>query len=66
MLTYPFDTRSANSSEGLGAGHRSLNGVYEILSHNRPLTLNMIRRLHESFGISAERLIRAPKLTAAV
>ncbi len=33
-----------------------LNRVYEILNHKRPLTLNMIWRLHEKFGIPAESL----------
>ena len=35
-----------------------LNRVYEILARKRPLTLNMIWRLHEQFGIPAESLIR--------
>lgn len=42
-----------------------LNRVYEILARKRPLTINMIWRLHEQFGIPAESLIRPPKLTAA-
>lgn len=42
-----------------------LNRVYEVLSRKRPLTLNMIWRLHEKFGIPAESLIRPPKITAA-
>ena len=42
-----------------------LNRVYEVLGRKRPLTLNMIRRLHENFGIPAESLIRPPKMTAA-
>jgi HTH-type transcriptional regulator/antitoxin HigA len=37
-----------------------LNRVYEILSRKRPLTLSMIWRLHEKFGIPAESLIRPP------
>ena len=32
--------------------------VYEVLRGDRPLTLAMIRRLHEKFGIPAEVLIR--------
>jgi HTH-type transcriptional regulator/antitoxin HigA len=32
--------------------------VYEVLRGDRPLTLAMIRRLHERLGISAEVLIR--------
>ena len=30
-----------------------LNRVYAILARKRPLTLNMIWRLHEQFGIPA-------------
>jgi HTH-type transcriptional regulator/antitoxin HigA len=41
-----------------------LNRVYEILARKRPLTLSMIWRLHEKFGIPAESLIRPPKLSA--
>ncbi|MBL8471783.1 MAG: transcriptional regulator [Rhodocyclaceae bacterium] len=33
------------------------NRVYEILSRKRPLTLAMIRRLHQQLGIPAEVLI---------
>jgi HTH-type transcriptional regulator/antitoxin HigA len=32
--------------------------VYEVLRGARPLTLAMIRRLHEQFGIPAEVLIQ--------
>ena len=42
-----------------------LNRVYEILARKRPLTLNMIWRLHKEFGIPAESLIRPSKLPAA-
>ena len=38
-----------------------LNRVYEILNRKRPLTLNMIWKLHEKFGIPAESLIRPIK-----
>jgi hypothetical protein len=34
-----------------------LNRVYEVLSRRRPLTLEMIRRLHQELGIPAESLI---------
>ena len=34
--------------------------VYEVLNATRPLTLNMIRKLHTLFGIPAESLIKAP------
>lgn len=34
------------------------NRVYEVLSHKRPLTLQMIQRLHSLLGIPAESLIK--------
>lgn len=34
------------------------NRVYEILNHRRPLTLQMIQRLHSRLGIPAESLIK--------
>ena len=36
------------------------NRVSEILSRKRPLTLSMIRALHEKLGIPSELLIREP------
>ncbi len=42
-----------------------INRVYEILNRKRPLTLNMIRKLHQKFGIPAECLIQPPKLPLA-
>jgi len=36
------------------------NRVYEVLNHKRPLTLNMIWRLHSELGIPAESLIKQP------
>lgn len=42
-----------------------LNRVYEVLNRKRPLTLNMIRNLHERFGIPAESLIQPPKMPLA-
>jgi len=39
-----------------------LNRVYEILNRKRPLTLNMIWKLHDKFGIPAESLIRPVKV----
>ena len=36
----------------------SRNRVYEVLARKRPLTLTMIRRLHEKLGIPAESLIK--------
>lgn len=35
------------------------NRVYEVLNRKRPLTLNMIRRLHKGLGIPAESLLAA-------
>ena len=37
------------------------NRVYEVLNRKRPLTLQMIRRLHKGLGISAECLIGSPE-----
>jgi HTH-type transcriptional regulator/antitoxin HigA len=34
-----------------------INRVYEVLNRKRPLTLQMIRRLHRELGIPAESLI---------
>ncbi len=34
--------------------------VAEVLNRKRPLSITMIRRLHETLGISAEVLIRPP------
>ena len=42
-----------------------LNRVYEVLNRKRPLTLNMIWKLHEKLGIPAESLIRPSRLLAA-
>lgn len=36
-----------------------LNRVYEVLNRTRPLTLRMIRELHEGLGIPADSLIGA-------
>lgn len=36
------------------------NRVYEVLARKRPLSLGMIRKLHEGLGIPAEALIRTP------
>lgn len=36
------------------------NRVYEVLTRKRPLSLSMIRKLHDGLGIPAEALIRAP------
>ena len=39
--------------------------IAEILNRKRPLSINMIRRLHERLGISAEVLIRPSQKNAA-
>ena len=36
-----------------------LNRVYEVLAGKRPLTMAMVRRLHQQLGIPAESLIGA-------
>ena len=36
----------------------SRNRVHEVLNRKRPLTLKMIRRLHQELGIPAESLIK--------
>lgn len=41
------------------------NRVYEVLNRKRPLTLRMIRNLHEKLGIPADVLIR-PQIIPAV
>jgi HTH-type transcriptional regulator/antitoxin HigA len=41
------------------------NRVYEVLARKRPLTLKMIRRLHEGLGIPAESLIKIAQKQAA-
>jgi len=40
-------------------GHRTR--VYEVMRGDRPLSLEMIRRLHRKFQIPAEVLIKRPK-----
>lgn len=43
----------------------SRNRVYEILNRKRPLTLQMVWRLHKGLGIPAESLIKVAKDRAA-
>ncbi|MEJ0077725.1 MAG: transcriptional regulator [Alphaproteobacteria bacterium] len=43
----------------------SRNRVYEVLNRRRPLTLKMIRQLHEGLGIPAESLIKMGQDRAA-
>jgi HTH-type transcriptional regulator/antitoxin HigA len=42
-----------------------LNRVYEVLNRKRPLTLTMVRRLHDGLGIPAESLIGIERGRAA-
>jgi HTH-type transcriptional regulator / antitoxin HigA len=44
----------------------SRNRVHEVLNRKRPLTLKMIRRLHEGLGIPAETLIKVGQQERAV
>ena len=37
--------------------------VHEVLNRKRPLSMAMVRRLHEGLGIAAEVLIRPAQLT---
>lgn len=43
----------------------SRNRVYEVLNRKRPLTLNMVWRLHTGLGIPGESLIKVPEERAA-
>jgi HTH-type transcriptional regulator/antitoxin HigA len=43
----------------------SRNRVYEVLARKRPLTLPMVRRLHQGLGIPAESLIKEGRDRAA-
>ena len=55
----PLDERSTEVSrvKDLEPIIGKSNRVYEVLSRKRPLTLDMIRRLHKSRGIPADVLI---------
>jgi HTH-type transcriptional regulator/antitoxin HigA len=37
-----------------------MNRVYEVLNHKRPLTLQMVWKLHQGLGIPAESMIKQP------
>jgi HTH-type transcriptional regulator/antitoxin HigA len=43
----------------------SRNRVHEVLNRRRPLTLKMIRKLHDGLGIPAESLIKLERDRAA-
>jgi len=48
------------SPEDLEPALGNLNSVKEVLNSTRPLTLDMIRKLHSLYGIPAESLIKEP------
>ena len=52
------DLTAADLAPAIGRKNR----VYEVLNRTRPLTLPMIRKLHDTFGISAESLIQPTKV----
>jgi len=63
-LSMPFDFAWSSWAAGYASligviGHRTR--VYEIMRGDRPLSLDMIRRLHQRFQIPAEVLIKPPK-----
>ena len=70
---YPIDVPNPLDAirfrlEQLGANYGSLVGiighrtrVYEVMRGDRPLSLDMIRRLHQKFQIPAEVLIKPSK-----
>jgi len=55
-IKYTMDQKHLSAKE-LEAFIGRRNRVYEILNNKRPLTLRMIRKLHEGLGIPAESLI---------
>jgi HTH-type transcriptional regulator/antitoxin HigA len=62
-LRYHMESRGLtrrNLEDFIGSRAR----VAEVLNRRRPLTIDMIRRLHEGLGISADVLIRPYNLRA--
>src|ERR1017187_5003025 len=56
-IKFRLEQKGKNSSALIGViGQRTR--VYEVMQGKRPLSLNMIRNLHEKFGIPAEVLIQ--------
>lgn len=56
-IKFRLEQRGKDSRALIGViGHRTR--VYEVLRGKRPLSLNMIRNLHEKLGIPAEVLIQ--------
>ena len=59
---YPFqDGRAGSVAERFSALHREQKQGIEVLSGKRPLTIQMIRALHEGLNIPAEVLLQSPK-----
>ena len=56
-IKFVMDQRGLSPKDLVPAIGR-LNRVYEVLSGSRPLTLAMIRKLHDTLGIPAECLIK--------
>ena len=54
------------SPEDLEPALGNLNSVKEVLNSTRPLTLDMIRKLHSLYGIPAESLIKEPIAKVAI
>ncbi|CAH2031886.1 helix-turn-helix domain-containing protein [Trichlorobacter ammonificans] len=62
-IRYHMESRGL-SRQDLEAALGSRARVSEILNHKRPLSLTMIRNLHNRFGIPAESLIQPCRLAA--
>jgi HTH-type transcriptional regulator/antitoxin HigA len=56
---------TGRSQADLAALLGSRSRASEILKRKRPLTLDMIQKLHRDWGISADLLIQPYQLTAA-
>ena len=59
-IRFRLDQQGKDYSSLIGIiGHRTR--VYEVMRGDRPLSLEMIRRLHKRLSIPAEVLIKLPK-----
>jgi HTH-type transcriptional regulator/antitoxin HigA len=59
-IKFRLEQRGQDKRSLIGViGHRTR--VYEVMGGKRPLSLKMIRRLHETLNIPAEVLIQRPK-----
>ena len=63
-ILYYMESRGLTRQD-LEAAIGSRAGVTEILNRERPLTLEMIRKLHGQLGISAQTLIQPYSLVSA-